>query len=78
MINQIKQVVKIPVIAMGGISCLSDLIEFMAVGADAFQIGTQNFITPSICSDLAIELKEYIEKNGFKDFDDLKGAILNG
>ena len=29
-------------------------------------------------TDLAIELKEYIEKNGFKDFDDLKGAILNG
>jgi len=77
MINQIKQVVKIPVIAMGGISKLEDLIEFMAVGADAFQIGTQNFINPSICTDLAIELDEYIRKNGFKDFNELKGAIQN-
>ena len=77
MINQIKQAVKIPVIAMGGITCLNDLLEFMAVGADAFQIGTANFIHPSICSDLADELAEYIEKNGFKDFNELKGAIQN-
>ena len=77
MINQIKQVVKIPVIAMGGIVKLEDLIEFMAVGADAFQIGTQNFINPSICSDLAKELEEFMIKNNFKNFEELKGAIQN-
>ena len=75
MVNQIKQVVKIPVIAMGGISCLSDLFEFMAVGADAFQIGTSNFIDPGICSNLALELKNFMQKNGFENFDELKGAI---
>ena len=78
MINQIKQVVKIPVIAMGGIMNLNDLLEFMAVGADAFQIGTANFINPSICSDLATDLEKYILDNGFKNFEELKGAIQNG
>ena len=77
MINQIKQVVKIPVIAMGGITKFQDLLEFIAVGADAFQIGTANFINPSICSDLAKELSEYMDKNNFKDFNELKGAIQN-
>lgn len=77
MINQIKQVVKIPVIAMGGITKFQDLIEFMALGADAFQIGTQNFINPSVCSDLAKELEDYILKNNFKNFTELKGAIQN-
>ncbi|MBE7707225.1 MAG: dihydroorotate dehydrogenase [Cyanobacteria bacterium SIG27] len=77
MINQIKQVVKIPVIAMGGITKFEDLIEFLAVGADAFQIGTANFIDPSICSSIANELNNFIVKNGFKDFEELKGAIQN-
>jgi len=77
MISQIKQVVKIPVIAMGGITKFQDLLEFIAVGADAFQIGTANFINPSICSDLAKDLSEYIVKNNFKDFNELKGAIQN-
>lgn len=77
MISQIKQAVKIPVIAMGGISKFQDLLEFLAVGADAFQIGTANFINPSICTNLAKELSEFMEKNNFKDFSELKGAIQN-
>ena len=75
MVNQIKQVVKIPVIAMGGISKLEDLIEFLAVGADAFQIGTSNFIDPGICTNLAVELSQFMDKHGFKNFEELKGAL---
>ena len=75
MVNAIKKSVSIPVIAMGGISSLNDLLEFMAVGADAFQIGTANFINPKICTTLAIELKKYIEENDFEDFEDLKTKI---
>ncbi len=77
MIKEIKSTVKIPVIAMGGITKLNDLFEFIAVGADAFQIGTANFIKPSICSDLAIELEDFMKQNNFKDFNELKGAIRN-
>lgn len=78
MINQIKQAVKIPVIAMGGITKLEDLFEFMALGADAFQIGTANFIDPGICTNLANELNKFMVENNFKDFNELKGAIQNG
>lgn len=77
MVNQIKQAVKIPVIAMGGIAKFEDLLEFMAVGADAFQIGTANFINPSICTNLAAQLSNFMDKNNFKDFNELKGAIQN-
>lgn len=75
MVNKIKQSVKIPVIAMGGISKLQDLFEFMALGADAFQIGTANFINPAICGLLAKELENYIKENGFGDFENLKSKI---
>ena len=77
MISEIKRAVSIPIIAMGGICCLEDLLEFISVGADAFQIGTANFIHPSIASDLAIELDKYIKEHNFKNFDEFKGAIFN-
>ncbi len=77
MISEIKRAVKIPIIAMGGISKLSDLFEFMAVGADAFEIGTANFTYPSVCTNLAYELNEFIEKNNFKNFEDLKEYFKN-
>ncbi len=77
MVKQIKEAVKIPVIAMGGIEKLEDLFEFISVGADAFQIGTANFINPSICSNLALELNEFMIKNEIKDFDELKEVIKN-
>ena len=75
-VYQIKQAVEIPVIAMGGISNLNDLFEFLAIGADAFQIGTANFIKPSICSDLAKELEDFILKNNFSDFNELKKHFI--
>jgi len=62
---------------MGGISTLNDLLEFLSVGADAFQIGTANFINPSICTSLALELSEFMKKNNFNSFDELKGAFLD-
>lgn len=77
MVNQIKQAVKIPVIAMGGISKLEDIFEFISVGADAFQIGTANFINPAICTTLAQELEKFILKNNFENFEKLKGVIKN-
>ena len=75
MVSEIKRAVEVPVIAMGGISTLSDLFEFMSVGADAFQIGTANFIQPSIASDLAIELSEFMDENDFESFEELKERI---
>ncbi len=78
MISQIKQVVVIPVIALGGIYNLNDLFEYISVGADAFQVGTANFLYPSIASDLAKALKDFMMKNGFSCFEELKKEILNG
>ena len=74
-ISQIKSVVDIPVIAMGGIESLDDIFEFLSVGADAVQIGTANFIKPDICSSLAKELEDFIIKNNFKNFESLKKKI---
>ena len=75
MVKRIKEAVTIPIIGLGGISNLNDMLEFVAVGADAVQIGTENFTTPDIAEKLVFELAEFIEKQGFRDFNDLKEEL---
>ena len=80
-VNQIRSVTNLPIIGIGGISCLDDILEFISVGADCVQVGTENFTNPSLISDLAKDLHNFILKQGFKDFDDLKHKIrgsING
>lgn len=74
-VKRIRQVCDLPIIAMGGISTLYDIFEFISAGADFFQIGTQNFTEPNCAVNLVCELEEFICKNGFKDFIELKTAI---
>lgn len=74
-VKRISAVCDLPIIAMGGISKLSDLFEFMSVGADAFEIGTQNFTNPDICNVLAVELEQFIKENGFETFENLKNKL---
>ena len=74
-VSTIKEVVDIPVIGMGGISTLSDIFEFIAAGADAFQIGTANFTHPDIAENLVNQLAKFIEENGFSSYEELKNKI---
>ena len=75
MVKRIRTATKLPIIGMGGISCLNDLFEFISAGADAFEIGTQNFTQCDVCNTLADDLENFIKTNGFKDFEDLKEKI---
>ncbi len=75
MVKRIKEAVNLPIIGLGGISCLKDLLEFVAVGADAVQIGTENFTNPDIAERLVYELAEFIAEQGFKDFNNLKEEL---
>lgn len=75
MVSRIRNAVNIPIIGLGGISCLQDVLEFLAVGADAVQIGTENFTNPDISEKLVFELAEFITAKGFKDLNHLKEEL---
>ncbi len=75
MVWQVYKVVKIPVIGLGGISSATDAIEFMLAGASAVQIGTANFIDPTISVKVARGIAEYCERHGFANVSDLTGAL---
>lgn len=75
MVWQTAQAVKIPIIGLGGISCATDAIEFLLAGASAVQIGTANFIDPSISEKVILGIADYLERNGFDSVRDIIGAL---
>lgn len=75
MVWQTYNAVKIPVIGMGGISCWQDAIEFILAGSSAIQIGTHNFIDPTISVKVVDGIKEYLDKNNISSIHDLVGAL---
>lgn len=76
MVWQVSRAVKIPVIGLGGISSATDAIEFLLAGASAIQIGTANFIDPSISAKVAKGIVEYCEKHGVVDVNELVGGLI--
>jgi dihydroorotate dehydrogenase (NAD+) catalytic subunit len=56
--------VKIPVIGLGGIETVDDVLEYLSVGAAAVQVGTASFINPSAIGGLISELEKRV--SGYK------------
>ncbi len=75
MVWQTAKAVKIPVIGLGGICSATDAIEFLLAGASAIQIGTANFIDPSISEKVVDGIQEYLERHGFAYVQDIIGAL---
>ena len=74
-VNRLKQVLEIPIIGLGGIASMRDVLEFFAVGAEAVQIGTANFTTPDISVRIIDELSAFMEENGFRTLEELKAEL---
>ncbi|MCX4309956.1 MAG: dihydroorotate dehydrogenase [Desulfovibrio sp.] len=72
---QVASAVRIPVIGIGGICCVDDIIEFLLCGAQAVQIGTANFMHPRAAFELAANLPAALEEYGFTSAADACGKI---
>jgi len=75
MVWQVASAVKIPVIGLGGIMNAADAIEFMLAGATAIQIGTANFIDPTVTIKVIDGINEYLDRHHFKSVTDIIGAL---
>ncbi|CAM3364780.1 dihydroorotate dehydrogenase [Nosocomiicoccus ampullae] len=77
MVYQVKKALPdMPVIAMGGVTDVQDVIDFISVGADAVAVGTANFTDPMTCPKLIDGLEEYLKNNNIKHIHDIKGRTL--
>jgi len=65
----------IPVIGVGGIATLDDVMEFLVAGASAVQIGTAHFYDPSVTVRLVQELPEAVAQLGARQLGDIIGSL---
>lgn len=75
MVWQTAKAVRIPVIGLGGIASWRDAVEFMLAGATAVQIGTSNFIDPTVSLKVIDGIAAYCERHGFHHASELVGAL---
>ena len=72
LVYKTAQVVKIPVIGIGGITSGEDAVEFLLAGAKAVQIGTANFIDPNSTINVIDGIRNYCLSNGMNKLSELK------
>ena len=75
MVWQTYKAVNIPIIGLGGISNWKDAVEFMLAGATAIQIGTYNFVDPTVGVKVVDGLNDYCDRHGFRSVKELTGAL---
>lgn len=75
MVWQVAKAVKVPVIGLGGISCAEDAIAFFMAGATAIEIGTANFVDPTVSVKVAHGINQWLDNHGCKSINEIIGAI---
>ncbi len=75
MVWQVAHAVKIPVIGLGGICNAKDAIEFLMVGASAIEIGTANFIDPTVSIKVRDGINDWLDAHGCLSVDEIIGCI---
>lgn len=75
MVYDVSHAVKIPVIGLGGISSAADAIEFLMCGATAIQIGTANFVDPTVTIKVIEGLDSWLDAHGCQSVHEIIGAL---
>ena len=77
-VYEVAQVVDIPIIAIGGVTGIDDVLDYLAAGAVAVQVGTAIFADPTLPVRLADELAGECARRGFTSHEPLIGTALPG
>ncbi len=67
---------KISVVASGGIMNYIDALEYLALGAKAFEVGTANFVNPRISFNILENIRKYFMKKGIGSSGEFVGIFL--
>ncbi|WP_243289941.1 dihydroorotate dehydrogenase [Bacillus sp. FJAT-47783] len=73
MVYEVSQAVSIPIIGMGGVMSVDDVIEFLYAGASAVAIGTANFVNPYICPEIIEALPKKLKELGIDSVSECVG-----
>ena len=75
MVNQVAKGVKIPVVGLGGICTAEDAIEFLMAGATAIEIGTANFLDPTVTVKVKNGINDWLDAHGCASVQEIIGVV---
>jgi dihydroorotate dehydrogenase (NAD+) catalytic subunit len=73
---QAHKAVRIPIIGLGGIETVDDVLEYLFVGAAAVQVGTASFVDPGAIGGLAAQLEERVIRYKVQNINDLTEVLV--
>ncbi len=75
-VYQVAQAVSTPLIGIGGIATLDDVMEFLVTGASAVQLGTANFYDPTVSMRVLDELPDALRQLGASTVAEVVGTLV--
>jgi dihydroorotate dehydrogenase (NAD+) catalytic subunit len=72
---QVAKAVRIPIIGVGGIASIDDVLDYLVCGASAIQVGTANFYDPGIAERLVDQLDQVMNAEGWSDLRQVIGTL---
>lgn len=77
-VHQVRSAVDIPIIGIGGIATIDDVMQFLVTGASAVQIGTANYYDPTVSMRLLDQLPAALRELGANSIADVCGTLTAG
>ncbi|MEE2938059.1 MAG: dihydroorotate dehydrogenase [Planctomycetota bacterium] len=74
-VHQVARAVDIPIIGIGGIANIDDVMQFLVTGASAVQIGTANYYDPTVSTRLIDQLPAALAAIGASSVRDCVGQL---
>ncbi|MBO0422995.1 dihydroorotate dehydrogenase [Enterococcus plantarum] len=78
LIHQVSQISSLPIIGMGGVQTVDDVLEMFMAGASAVAVGTANFTDPYICPKLIDALPSRMAELGIESLEQLIKEVREG
>lgn len=75
MIHQVAGISDLPIIGMGGVQTVDDVLEMFMAGASAVAVGTANFTDPYICPKLIDQLPLRMAELGIESLEQLRKEV---
>lgn len=75
MVWQVAHAVKIPVVGLGGICTAEDAIEFLMAGATAVEVGTANFLDPTVTMRIVDGINAWLDAHGCSSVEEIIGCV---
>ncbi|MEO1528635.1 MAG: dihydroorotate dehydrogenase [Planctomycetota bacterium] len=77
-VHQVASSVDVPIIGIGGVAAIDDVMEFLVAGASAVQIGTANYYDPTVSVRLIDELPAALAELQASSVADVVGTLQVG